>query len=136
MPRPKFPHFTLEESKVMEELLIERPIWGDFKFDVHLTSKKFELAKIENETLRRMWHALTAKRIDAVCDTGKEIYIIEVKRMMLASGIGQLLLYAHMYNKEFKPEKPVKLLYATYYPDPDVEEFCRQIGIKTWSVVR
>jgi len=136
VPRPKFPHFTKEETKVMEELLVQRVVWGDFKFDVKLRSDKAKFAEDLPEPLRSMWEALTAKRIDAVCETPDAIWIIEVKRVMLPSGIGQLLLYAHMYNQQYKPQKPVKLLYATYYPDPDVENFCKQIGIKTWSVVK
>ena len=108
---------------------------GKWSFDVKLTSKKFENAKIDDDLMRVIWKNLTAKRIDAVCETAEDINIIEVKRVMLASGIGQLMLYAYMYNQQFKPQKPIKLWYVTYYNDPDIEEYCKLIGIKTWSKI-
>ena len=136
MPKRRFPHFTLEEAEVLEEFMKSGLLEGKWSFDVKLVSKKFENAKIDDELMKVIWKNLTAKRIDAICETAEDINIIEVKRVMLASGIGQLMLYAYMYNQQFKPQKPVKLWYVTYYNDPDIEEYCRLIGVKTWSKVR
>jgi len=136
MPKVRFPHFTLEEAKVLEEFMRSGILDGKWSFDVRLKSKKAEAVKIEDEMMRVMWEALTAKRIDAVCETPVDVNIIEVKRVMLPSGIGQLMVYAYMYNEQFKPKKPVKLWYVTWYNDPDVEHIANQLGIKTWSKVR
>ena len=136
MPKPKFPHFTVDESKVLEIFQKEAAPTGKWSYDVRLKSRKAALAKIENPVLQVYWQKVTAKRIDALVETATDINIIEVKRMMLSSGIGQLLLYADMYAEQFKPEKSVKLWYVTYYNDRDVEALARKLGIRTWSVVR
>ena len=136
MARPKFPHFTLEEARTLELFQATGILIGKWSYDVRLTSKRATDCPFEEDWACRMWKALTAKRIDAVCERESDINIIEVKRYMLPSGVGQLLLYSYMYADEFKPNKPVKLWYVTYYSDPDVEDLCRKLGIKTWSVVR
>lgn len=135
MPKAKFPHFTPEEAKVLEEFQRAGILRGKWSYDVRLESLRAEKVYIEDPTMRAMWKALTAKRIDAVCETDTDINIIEVKRAMLASGVGQLFLYAYMYNRQFKPQKPVKLWYVCYYHDPDIVEFCRLHGIRTWWMV-
>ena len=136
MPKVRFPHFTLEEARVMQEFMDSGILDGKWSFDVKLKSRKAEKVPIEDPVMRAMWEALTAKRIDAVCETPVDINIIEVKRVMLPAGIGQLLVYTYMFNEQFKPDKPVKLWYVTYYNDPDVEHICKQLGIKTWSKIR
>ena len=135
MAKVKFPHFTPDEAEVLEEFMRKGPLEGKWSFDVHLKSLKAERIPVEDTVYRMMWEKLTAKRIDAVCETYNSINIIEVKRVMLASGIGQLMLYSYMYNKQFKPKKPVYLWYVVKYHDPDVVEYCRNIGIKTWWMV-
>ena len=135
MVRIKFPHFTQEEALVLEKFQKEAAPQGKWSYDVRLKSKKADLAKIEDPTLKAYWEKVTAKRIDAIVETASQINIIEVKRYMLASGIGQLLTYAYMYAEQYKPQKPVQLWYVTYYSDPDIEELAPKFGIKTWSVV-
>ena len=136
MARPKFPHFTLEEARTLELFQASRILVGKWSYDVRLRSKRAAKCPYKEEWLRRMWEAVTAKRIDAVCERDSDINIIEVKRYMLPAGIGQLLVYSYMYAEQFKPNKPIKLWYVTYYNDPDVEEICKRLGIKTWSVER
>ena len=134
MAKIKFPHFTLEEAKVLEEFQKRFPYFTNWRYDVKLKSRKLDLAKIDDPILKKMWYHLTAKRIDAVCEDNENIYIIEVKRYMMASGIGQLLVYQYMFNEQFKPKKNIKLWLISYYPDPDVEHIANQLGIRTWSV--
>ena len=136
MARVKFPHFTLEEAEVLEKFQEAGVLSGKWSYDVRLESKKVPAMEGEPEYIKKMWKAVTAKRIDAVCEDENFIHIIEVKRYMQASGIGQLLLYSHMYAEQFKPFKRIKLWLIAYYPDADVVEFCEQMGIKTWTVVK
>jgi len=134
MPRPKFPHFTKDEAEVLEAFMKQYPNVQKWEFDVRLKSKKAEGIKFENEMMKLFWEKATAKRIDAVAHLTNEIWLIEVKRYMLSSGIGQLLVYSFMYNEQFKPKKYVKLWLIAKYPDPDVIEVCKKLGIKTWSM--
>ena len=134
--RPKFPHFTEEESYVLRKFIEANVITGEWYTDVKLTSRKASYVENMEEPWRTMWLTLTAKRIDAVCVSRDAVHIIEVKRVMLPSGVGQLQLYRMMFAEEYKPQLPIRLWYVTYYSDPDVEEMCRRAGIRTWSVVR
>ena len=128
----RFKHFTLDEKEIAEKFIKKHQQFFNWRFDVRLKSKKSELVEIEDETLRLMWENLTAKRIDMLFEDARYIYIAEVKRVMLASGIGQLLLYERMYKEQFRPSKPVKLYYIVKYPDPDVDQFCKDLNILTW----
>jgi len=136
LAKKKFPHFTLEEAEVAELFEKIGPLKGKWQYEVRLTSKKARWVENEPEWIKKMWEKITAKRIDMVCERESDVNLVEVKRYLLPSGIGQLLLYAHMYNEQFKPQKPVKLWYVAYYGDPDVEEFAKSIGINVWVLNR
>ena len=134
MEKIKFPHATSEERQALEEFIRKGIISGIWTFELRLPSRKAKGLEHLPEPIRVMWEKLTAKRIDAVCEAADAIYLIEVKRYLLPSGIGQLLVYAYMYNEIYKPKKPVKLYYVAYYNDPDVAEVCKNMGIKVFTV--
>ena len=131
----KFPHATSEEREALQKFIDAGIIHGIWTFELRLPSRKAKIAEKAAEPFRIMWEKLTAKRIDAVCEAADAIYLIEVKRYLLPSGIGQLLVYAYMYNEIYKPKKPIKLYYVAYYNDPDVAEVCKNMGIKVFTVV-
>ena len=131
-----FPRYTGEEDIVAKEFIYSNKIDGEYYFDVKLTSKKAKFLDNAPPDFRYMWQQITAKRIDLVILTKNIIYIIEFKRYMLSSGIGQLLTYYHMFIKEYQPEGKIELIYATYYPDPDIVDIAKEYNIKTWSVVK
>jgi len=135
MAKPKFPHFTADEAEVLEEFIKRGIIKGEWKFDVRLPSEKAKYIEHYPEPWKSMWIALTSKRIDALCEDENYIHIIEVKRVMLHSGIGQLLMYKYLYEKHFKPKKPIKLWLIAKYHDPDVVKLCRQLNINTWWLI-
>ncbi|MCD6094170.1 MAG: hypothetical protein J7J51_05235 [Candidatus Omnitrophica bacterium] len=133
--RLPFPHNTTEESIVLRRFIEANILKGEWWFDVKLPSMKAEFVKNLPEPWATMWKNLTAKRIDALCFTGRAWHIIEVKRQMLASGIGQLKLYDFMFKKYYQPEEPVHLWYVTFYHDPDVVLMCEREEIKTWWLI-
>ena len=135
MVKAKFPHFTLDEAEVLEEFMKTGILRGAWKFDVRLPSEKAKWVENYPEPWRSMWEALTAKRIDALCETPDAIHIIEVKRVMLHSGIGQLMMYKALYEEHFKPRKPIRLWLIAKYHDPDVVKLCRQMNINTWWMI-
>jgi len=130
--RIKFPHFTPDEAEVLREFIAQKVLVGDWSFDVRLKSEKAELAAEYPPEIRSMWEAVTAKRIDAVCETTDAVNIIEVKKYMLHSGIGQLLTYRELYREQYKPTKPIVLWLIAKYPDPEVLRVCERLGIRTW----
>ena len=133
--RIRFPHYTEEERRALEEFMKAGILHGVWSFEVRLKSRISEFAKELPENWRRMWETVTAKRIDAVCEEPDRINIIEVKRRLMSSGIGQLITYEKMYKEQFKPTKPIQLWMVAWENDPDVAKVCADMGIKTWTVV-
>ena len=131
-----FPRFTEEENIVAKKFIEEVNIDGEYWFDVRLTSTKARYVDNLPKPLQKMWEEVTAKRIDMVILTKNVVHIVEIKRYMLSSGIGQLLLYRDMFIDEYQPDSPVELWYAVYYWDPDVMKLCKKLGIKTWSYIK
>jgi hypothetical protein len=138
MPRTKnnffkFPHFTREEREVAKLFYeLHKNIYHGWQWEVRLKSKKSEGLEHIPENLRYMWEVITAKRIDVVFEDAYNIYIGEIKRILLPSGIGQLLLYKKLYQEQFKPTKKVQMYYIAYIDDPDVRELAEELGIKVW----
>lgn len=135
MYRIPFPHFTKEEADVLRRFIEAGLIKGKWYFDVRLTSQKAKFVEKLPSPWAWMWQQLTAKRIDAVCVSENAVHIIEVKRYMLSSGVGQLITYRDMFIKEYEPSGPVVLWYVTFYHDPDIVRLCESLNINTWYVV-
>jgi len=132
----KFPHYTEREKEALLQFMRQGIVHGQWQFEVRLVSKKVKWITKPEDPYYRMWLKNTAKRIDAVCIDAAHVHLIEVKEYLLPSGVGQLLLYRKMYLEQHKPKKPIKLWYVAYWPDPDVEELCKELGIEVWTVRR
>ena len=133
--RIRFFHMTEEERDVAYHFIRSGVLVGDWYCDIRLPSKKASWLLEFREPYRRMWENLLSKRIDLLCVQSDAIHIIEVKRLMLSSGVGQLLTYYHMFIREYLPTVPVYMWYATFYPDPDVKEICEIYDIRTWTYI-
>jgi len=131
-----FPRYTKEEDTVAREFIKEKKWKGEYYFDVHLTSRKAKFVENLPAPLARLWTEVTAKRIDMLVVTRDRIRIVEVKRYMLSSGIGQLLTYRKMFKEEYRPNVPIELWYAVWYYDPDIISICQQLNINTWSYIK
>lgn len=133
---PRLPRFTKEEEIVAREFIKQMNWDGEYWFDVHIPSEKAKWVVNAPPNFKYMWEMQTAKRIDMVILTDRDVKIVEVKRLMLSSGIGQLLLYKDMFREYYKPDKSIELWYAVYYWDPDVAKKCEREGIKWWSYIK
>lgn len=131
-----FPRYTAEEDQVARSFIKEMKWKGDYYFDVHLTSRKAAFVFNMPAPLRAMWESVTAKRIDMLVISEDLIRIVEFKRYMLSSGIGQLLVYDKMFREEYRPNVPIELWYACWYYDPDVIEVAKGLNINTWSYLK
>ena len=104
------------------------------KFDVPLKSKAPAALETAPEHYRKLWEYLTAKKIDFIAEYPEKIMIVEVKRKLSASAVGQLLLYRKMFTEQYKPGKPVELWHIANYPDLDVIELLNELGIRWWCL--
>jgi len=48
---------------------------------------------------RALWYAVTAKRVDVVCNWHDRLWIVEVKANLCMSGLGQVLSYVELFNR-------------------------------------
>ena len=133
-PKYKFPHFTSEEEEAMKAFILHGPLKGEWELEVRLPAALPEWVQNQPEAFARMWMTVTAKRIDAVCKAEHAIHIIEAKKRLMASGIGQLLVYRSMYVNYLQPKKPVYLWLIAKYDDQDIRKICNEYGINPWTM--
>jgi len=74
----------------------------------------------------KMW------RVDDVCETPTEIWIIEYTPKVRDSAISRLLKYAHEYRRQFKPAKPVRLGLVAHVDDEAFHDYMRMYQIRWW----
>jgi len=130
----RFPHFRPEEIKILKKFIDARVIVGKWSTDVRLGYELTEEEKKLAPHEQKMIISLRERRIDAVCETPTEIWILEVKDKLRASGIGQLLTYEYFYKERFKPVKPVRLGYIAAIDDPTLHPLLDEKKIAYWIV--
>lgn len=67
-----------------------------------------------------------ARSIDLVCETSKNIWLLETKVTLNCEAIGQVLQDEVLYKNERKPTKPLKLGVICEESDPYLEEVCQK----------
>ena len=126
----KFPHYKQSEVEIAKRFIATNTLVGEYKTDIKLSITETERDKLEPENYRKMWAALKAKRIDMTCETDSNLWIIEIKDLLLPSAIGQLMLYRDMYARQYKPGKEVRLIIVSGHDDYDVRKFAESQGIR------
>ena len=81
------------------------------------------------DPMKRMWRATTAKRADAIAETEKEVWIIEVSDYPGMRAIGQLLTYQTLWIEDPKIGKIERLVLVAGHIDTDVTAAAGKIGI-------
>lgn len=84
------------------------------------------------DPFQRMWRANTAKRIDALVETEKNVLIIEVSLVPGLRAIGQLEVYRYLWLEDPKIEKPALRLLVCQGIDNDVIAAASSLGIVTY----
>jgi len=80
-----------------------------------------DLTTIEaDESMKRMFYAATAKRIDAIGETKTTLDIIEVASSPYLRAVGQCLSYKFLWNLDPKIDKPARMVLLCYYIDADL----------------
>jgi hypothetical protein len=133
-PRLIYPHLMPLEVPIWERFLASGQL--DFlrvAYDVHVG----EGAPIPDDATPsevRQIRAITRKRIDAVGETRDAIWIIEVKPRAGHAAIGALLNYQRLYQREYRPRKPLRLAVVCERLEWDVQDYYRERGIKIFLV--
>lgn len=124
----------------------DHPIWWTFLhkygelfstiyYDVQVGGPRYTKAQLE-DPLMRMWQRVTSKRIDAIGERDKEIWIIEVSAGSGMRALGQLLTYQKLWNEDPKIAKPVLLVLIMETIDPDIATAIVAAGVHLYLVPR
>jgi len=125
----KKPWLGPEERVLAEKFRELNPLEGEFWPPVSLHTVHTEPYEYVTERfwmgqlLPKMW------RIDDICETPTAIWLIEYTSRVRDSAISRLLKYSVEFRRQFKPEKPVKLMLVAHVDDPAYHEYLRQYGI-------
>ena len=79
--------------------------------------------------ISKAWYDSTAKRIDAIGEKEKEIWIIEVAGRPGFRAIGQVLTYEHLWNLDPKINKPVKNMLVGQRLDDDLKQVLKKLNV-------
>ncbi len=100
-------------------------------YDVFVGGPWYSKEKLK-DPMFYMWRALTAKRIDALGETKKELYLIEVNSNPGLRAVGQLVVYKKLWLEDPKINKPLKLVLVCSFVDPDLLSAATSVGITAY----
>jgi len=134
MAPAKYPHMKVDEAAVWERFLSKSP----FKivtvlYDVRL-GEGTVVAEGVPAWVKSMAWSLSTKRVDAIIETAMEFILIEVKSRGALSAVGQLLGYLVLFNRQYRPQKRVRLALVCAVIAPDMEPVLQEYGIETYIV--
>ena len=89
---------------------------------------------VADEAMKKMWYASTAKRIDAIGEKEKEIWIIEVASSPYLRAVGQCLSYLFLWNLDPKIDKPAKMILLCWHLDSDLEKVLGHHGVRVITI--
>lgn len=88
----------------------------------------------EKDPMKRMWRANTSKRTDAIAETEKEVWLIEVANYPGMRAIGQLLTYQALWLEDPQISKIERLLLVCERLDTDIGAAAGKFGFQVYIV--
>jgi len=110
------------------------PIQGIREWDVHLEVQEVEIPAHWTKKDMRLYHALYDKRIDLVVHSDDSIWVMEITPKLSKMAIGGCLAYKDLYEKQFKPDLPVKMGIIVEVDDPNYHSTLEKLDIRLWVV--
>lgn len=134
MALAKYPHMKKDEAATWDRFLARMP-WQveNIMYDVRL-GEGARVSEGVPEWVKHMAWALSTKRVDAIVETLLEFIIVEVKPRGALSAVGQLLGYLVLFNKQYRPQKRVRLALVCERIAPDMAPILLEYGIETFLV--
>jgi len=88
----------------------------------------------ENDPLKRMWRANTAKRADAIAETETEVWLIEVSAYPGMRAVGQLNTYQTLWLEDPKIMKIERMVLVCERLDTDIGAACGKFGFQVYII--
>ena len=130
----QYPHMLTMDAVVWSAFLRElSPALDRVAYDVHVGTPMPVPAGSSPMQLR-IAAGISRKRIDVVADTGKALWVIEVKPYGNHQACGQALQYHHLFVAEYSPPPPCLAVIVCAEHDPDINDLARQHDIRIIDV--
>jgi hypothetical protein len=111
-------------------LFLDKYAWMFKQFYYNVRVGGPDISKITGDVaMAIMWYASTAKRIDALAEREKELWIIEVASSPQLRAVGQCLSYPFLWNLDPKINKPAKMVLVCYHLDSDLEKILQHYAV-------
>jgi len=130
----EYSHLKADEKLIAERWVKQVPIQGRREWDLHLNVPPVELPAYWTKKDIANYEGLKAKRIDLVVHADREIWIIEITPKVSKAAVGGCLTYKNLYEKQFKPSKPVRLGIIVEVDDPAYHDTLKNNDINLWVV--
>jgi len=133
-PKIKYPHMLPYEAELWDRFLrVRTPLFVSIEYDVHVGDAP-EPSPTLPDYLRGMFQSVYKHRIDAVAHDPDRIYVIEVKPRAGLSALGQVLAYKFLYERDYKPAKPVEMRIVCERKEMNIDEIAAQQNVYIWQV--
>lgn len=130
----EFAHLKKEEKAIAERWVKAVPIQGLREYDVHLAVSEVKIPDYWTKSHIKQYHGLWDKRIDLVVHAWDAIWIMEITPKLSKAAIGGCQVYKELYEKEFKPNLPVKMGIIVEMDDPNYHSMLEKLKIRLWVV--
>jgi len=110
------------------------PIQGNREYDVHLEVPLPELPAYWTKRDIERYSFSRHKRIDLVVHADDAIWIMEITPLLSKAAVGGCQVYKELYEKQFKPDLPVKMGIIVEVDDPAYHSTLKNNNISLWVV--
>ena len=127
--RGKYPHMLPVDVPVWNLFLDRNPnLFQKLYYDVRVGGV-YPGPEYGDEKMRKMFYDNTAKRMDALGELEKEIWIIEVATRPGLRAVGQLQTYQALWWEDPKIAKPAKAVLVCQFVDDDLKRSLEFYGV-------
>jgi len=125
----------MKQRQILDMFIDAGYIKGKYTREVRLGPMIRKILKYRNitEYTYQTAKATLEKRIDAICTTENEIWILEVKNKLNPASLGQVLTYAEIYPKFYKTDgKKIRKGIVCLQSDPETQKVCEKYHVKVF----
>ena len=132
-PRHHYPHMKPADVAIWEEFIEQNPKAYETAIYDQAVGEGAEIPEGTQDNMARDFKILTQWKIDVVGFFQDQIHIIELKPNAGISALGQVLGYANLFKKTFKPVGTVTPVVITDRLRPDMLALAKEMGVKIYA---
>ena len=134
VPMVQYPGMLAQDRIVWTAMLTEFPtLFARVAYNVHVGTSSLA-APGQTPMEIAIAQGVGRKRIDVVADTGQAIWIIEVKPYGNHTALGQVQLYADLFERDYEPALPLEPVLIVASHDPDLMPLAERLRIRVMDV--